>query len=112
MRSHTASVGAVGSHDTAKIAVSQLAAKALEINKDPLANELLLALKIKIPAEATESDKCDYSIVISGAEEAADNYSASDRQSDVEKKVRELLDFLDVECPITGYRMVRHNPQR
>ncbi|VDL78167.1 unnamed protein product [Nippostrongylus brasiliensis] len=71
------------------MSMSQLLEKALEINSDPLVNELLLAPKTRIPfevKEAIEKDKHDHAIVISGLQEAPESTPASERQDDLQKK--------------------------
>ncbi|XGW34564.1 hypothetical protein V3C99_018472 [Haemonchus contortus] len=76
---------------------------------------MLIALSEKIPmefADLLESDKRSRSIVISGLEEGQDGLPPSARQRDLEDKVAEVLDALDVEYrPVEIYRMGKSNPK-
>ncbi|VDO26096.1 unnamed protein product [Haemonchus placei] len=70
---------------------------------------MLVALSDKIPKEvsdAVDEDKRSRSFVISGLEEASPQMRPSERQIDLEGKVRDVLDCLNVECrPVEIYRL-------
>uniref|UniRef100_A0A7I4Z3B6 DUF218 domain-containing protein n=1 Tax=Haemonchus contortus TaxID=6289 RepID=A0A7I4Z3B6_HAECO len=74
---------------------------------------MLIALSKKIPmefADLIEGDKRSRSIVISGLEEGQDGLRPSARHRDLEDKVANVLDAVDVECrPIEIYRMGKPN---
>ncbi|KAL6741903.1 hypothetical protein Aduo_015110 [Ancylostoma duodenale] len=75
-----------------------------ERNRDPViesALQTLSALAAKIPMELSaqvEAETRARTIVISGLEEADSRMLPSQHQADVEKKVTEVLDVLNVQC--------------
>ena len=81
-----------------------------EVNK--ITNKILVRLG-EVGEGAIEKDKRSRSIVISGLPELEKSSDgawppASARQDDTERKVRGLMDILDVECrPVRVYRMGR-----
>ncbi|VDL86540.1 unnamed protein product [Nippostrongylus brasiliensis] len=81
----------------------------MEVNKDPAVQLLLVALGEKIPqmrSDNVEDEERSRSIVVSGLIEANHTLPASARQRDLESKIDQLLDVLDVECrPTKVYRM-------
>ncbi|EYC34582.1 hypothetical protein Y032_0001g480 [Ancylostoma ceylanicum] len=85
-------------------------------NSDPLLDRMLRFLINRMPslaAEKIEEEKRGRSIVISGIKEASPDLRPSRPQKDLEEKVFEILDALDLECrPIEIRRMGRPEPDR
>ncbi|EYB84415.1 hypothetical protein Y032_0317g2330 [Ancylostoma ceylanicum] len=102
--------------DYATLSISQLFKAALDRNSDPQMEKILRALIDKLPMETTEKieeEKRSRSIVISGLKECSPNTRPSQRQKDLEGKVTEILDALDMECrPVEVRRMGRLDPSR
>lgn len=76
---------------------------------DPEIDRMVRVVLSRIPHElrdAVEADKRSRSLVISGLPEADPSLPPSEKQRDLESKVSEVLDVVDVECrPIEVYRM-------
>ncbi|VDO36388.1 unnamed protein product [Haemonchus placei] len=102
--------------DYAMLSASQLLKAVLERNTDPVIEKMLLALAEKIPKEMSElmeADKRSRSIVLSGLEEAPSHSLPSEKQRDLEAKVSDVLDVLNVECrPVEVYRMGKEDRSR
>uniref|UniRef100_A0A7I4XYW4 Uncharacterized protein n=1 Tax=Haemonchus contortus TaxID=6289 RepID=A0A7I4XYW4_HAECO len=93
----------------AGLSASQLIKAVLERNTDPEIEKMLLVLADKVPKEMSElleAEKRSRSIVLSGLEEAPPHSLPSEKQRDLESKVFDILDVLNVECrPVEVYRM-------
>lgn len=99
-----------------RMSVDSLLDKALEINRDPTVQQLLLALKDKIPGEFSaflEREKRERSVVISGIDDEPMEARPSDRQKHLEEKINKVFDAINVECrPSEIYRMGKIDPRR
>ncbi|KAL6739036.1 hypothetical protein Aduo_012526 [Ancylostoma duodenale] len=102
--------------DPLNLSALELVKAILDINRDPAVERLALALSQKICIDVSKvanEEKRSRSIVISGFPGAAPNLRLSDRQIDLENKVMELLDVVDVECrQVEVYRLGRPDPSR
>ncbi|KHJ89753.1 hypothetical protein OESDEN_10414 [Oesophagostomum dentatum] len=85
-------------------------------NKDPVVEKMLIALKTKIPEEvynAINAEKRGRSIVTSGISECTPDKPLRSRQKDLECKVVEVLDALNVDClPEAVYRVGKYDEKR
>ncbi|KAK6733498.1 hypothetical protein RB195_017322 [Necator americanus] len=74
---------------------------------------MVLALKTKITrevADRVEAEKRGRSIVISGLAEMGADRSLIERQRDLEEKVANVLDALELDClPEVAYRLGKFN---
>ncbi|KAL6733767.1 hypothetical protein Aduo_004388 [Ancylostoma duodenale] len=84
--------------------------------KDPVIEKLLSALMEKISKQChceCDAEKRARSLVISGLPEPSEDLRASEKQMDLEGKVNQILDVLDVDCrPCEVFRMGRLNGDR
>ncbi|EYB97204.1 hypothetical protein Y032_0142g2297 [Ancylostoma ceylanicum] len=89
---------------------------AMERNKDPAMDRILMALSEKLQVDVSEyvdSEKKSRSIVVAGLPEANPDLRPSERQPDLEMKVTQLLDVINVECrPTEVYRLGRPDKSR
>ncbi|XGW02668.1 hypothetical protein V3C99_014589 [Haemonchus contortus] len=78
--------------------------------------KMIVALSEKIPCESreyVEAEKRARSLVVSGLEEAPAHLKPSERQKQLEGKVADLFDALQVECrPVEVYRMGKPDSAR
>lgn len=95
--------------DYATMSTADIMNLILEKNRDPEIDRMVRVVLSRIPQElrdAVEADKRSRSLVISGLPEADPSLPPSEKQRDLESKVSEVLDAVDVECrPIEVYRM-------
>ncbi|KIH46847.1 hypothetical protein ANCDUO_23097, partial [Ancylostoma duodenale] len=87
--------------DYASMSTSELFKAALDRNSDPVMDIILRTLIDRLPMETTEKieeEKRNRSIVTSGLRESSPITRPSQRQKNLEDKVTELLDALDMEC--------------
>lgn len=98
------------------LSVSEIINAVLERNKDPIIEKMMFALISKLPqelAERIEEEKKERSIVIEWLPEPASDLSPSAKQRDLEEKVSEIFDVLNLECrPLELYRMGRQERGR
>lgn len=101
--------------DYSKLSAEELMNAILERNKDPVIEQMMMALISKIPQkvhDAVEEDKKSRSIVLIGLPEAANEMAPSAKQRHLEGQVSEILDVLDIECrPVEVYRMGNSQPR-
>lgn len=87
----------------------ELVLKAIELNKDPIVADILLALSEEIPKDFSDiikEEERSRSVVIVGLAESDDRLRPSECQAELESKVGAILDVLKVECrPSSVYRM-------
>ncbi|EYC42445.1 hypothetical protein Y032_0531g3023 [Ancylostoma ceylanicum] len=80
---------------------------------DPAMDRNLMALPEKLHVDVSEyvdSEKKSRSIVVAGLPEANPDLRPSERQLDLEMKIMQLLDVINVECrPTEVYRLGRPN---
>ncbi|XGW16282.1 hypothetical protein V3C99_001610, partial [Haemonchus contortus] len=102
--------------DLRKLSASELLKALLKRNTDPIVGKMLNVLSEKISneiSEQVEAEKRARSLVVSGIDEAPHQLKPSERQKDLENKVADLLDVLEVECrPVEIYRMGKLDPSR
>ncbi|KIH68579.1 hypothetical protein ANCDUO_01081 [Ancylostoma duodenale] len=89
-------------------------------NNDPIIDQMMRALLSKY-RERTTKDIADYveaekrgrSLLISGIDESTASQPLKSRQTDLEKKVCNILDALDVDCtPVEVYRLGKRDDRR
>ncbi|KAK6764248.1 hypothetical protein RB195_024532 [Necator americanus] len=82
-------------------------------NTDPVIEKMALALKTKATqevADGVEAEKRGRSIVITGLSELGANRSLKERQRDLEEKVANVPDALEVDClPEVAYKLGTFN---
>ncbi|EYC30261.1 hypothetical protein Y032_0005g2544 [Ancylostoma ceylanicum] len=85
-------------------------------NKDPVIEQLVQALVEKYPKQGCCNcaiEKRSRSIVLSGLPEPSEELRASEKQAELEKRVTDILDVLEVDCkPSEVFRMGRVNGGR
>ncbi|RCN43968.1 hypothetical protein ANCCAN_10083 [Ancylostoma caninum] len=85
-------------------------------NDDPEVKMMLDALSEKIQkgfSEVFEAEKRSRSLVISGIEEPPDGLRPSERRRDLECKVNDILDAIDVDCgPTEAFRIGKPGSSR
>ncbi|KIH45622.1 hypothetical protein ANCDUO_24337 [Ancylostoma duodenale] len=87
--------------DFATTPSAELWASILERNTDPVIERMVLTLKSRLPHEATdavEAKKRIRSIVICGLSEWGLDQPLCVRQKDLEEKMANILDSLEVDC--------------
>ncbi|KAK6742457.1 hypothetical protein RB195_009993 [Necator americanus] len=85
----------------------------LERNTDSVIEKMVLALKTKTTqevADGVETEKSGRSIVITGLAEMGADRSLIERQRDLEEKVANVFDALELDClPEVAYRLGKFN---
>ncbi|EYC26409.1 hypothetical protein Y032_0010g1141 [Ancylostoma ceylanicum] len=87
--------------DLSKLSALELMRVAMERNKDPAMDRILMALSEKLQVDVSGyvvSEKKSRSIVVAGLPEANPDLRPSERQLDLEMKLMQLLDVINVEC--------------
>ncbi|EYB90673.1 hypothetical protein Y032_0216g2378 [Ancylostoma ceylanicum] len=105
-----------GIEDPYTLSAPELVKAILDINRDPAVERLALALSHIVSADVSkvaDEEKRARSVVLSGIPEADPGSRPSERQVDLENKVMDVLNVLDVECrPVEVYRLGRPDPSR
>ncbi|EYC38448.1 hypothetical protein Y032_0715g1768 [Ancylostoma ceylanicum] len=102
--------------DVNEMSIQDIANCIFTRNKDPVIEQLVQALVEKFPKQGycnCAIEKRSRSIVLSGLPEPSEELRASEKQAELEKRVTDILDVLEVDCkPSEVFRMGRVNGGR